>query len=144
MGAGDLPPGRESCGGLGACADPQRLAPPKRSPEQPELGWDTFHQAFAGERDTDLIPVPFNIQVSQTQHHLLTRWDRAPRKGPKGERFVHVTTSQADRAHTRTHTPSSATERSVKTSFTHTLSVCARLTRYSTAGDGAGKGGGDG
>lgn len=66
-----------------------------------------------------------------------------PGEGRRGEICTGGDFS-ADRthAHTRTHTPSSATERSVKTRFTHTLSVCARLTRYSTAGDQAGKVGG--
>lgn len=103
-GAGDLPPGQESCGGLGACADSQRLTPPKRSPEQPELGWDTFHQAFAGKRDTELTPVPFNIQVSQKQHHLLTRWDRAPGKGRKGkDLYMSQLLKQTGHTHTHTH-----------------------------------------
>lgn len=92
------------------------------------------------QRHTELIPAPFEHPSDpEAASPPATRWDRAPRRGPRGERFVQVTTSQADQTHAHTHPPTHTTEcnrTQCRTSFTHTQSVCARLTRYSTAGTG--------
>lgn len=68
------------------------------------------------QRDTELIPAQFKHPSEPEGRHLLPPAGTVPpRKGPRGERFVQVTTSQADRTHTHTHTHTTeCNERSVK------------------------------
>lgn len=139
---------QESCeapGAPGRCSAPvatdSQLAPPQEVPGAAGGGAGSLPAGLCWQRDAELIPAPFKHPSDpEAESPPATRWDRAPRKGPRGERFVQVTTSQADRTHTHTHTASTHTTEcnrtQCRTSFTHTQSVCARLTRYSTAGTG--------
>lgn len=92
------------------------------------------------QRDTELIPAPFEhpSDLGVTSCHPLGL--RPQERAERGEICTgHNFSSRPD---TLTHThraPTHTTEcnrTQCKTSFTHTQPVCARLTRYSTAGTG--------
>lgn len=149
-----LLPGWESCGALGAPRQTQRpsarahsqqLTPPRRSPAAAGAGVGYVPPGLCWQRDTELIPAPSNIRVSLKRRHLLTLLPPAgtvpPRKGPKGERFVHVTTSQADRTHAHTHTHTIECNRTqCKNQFhAHAIRLCkAHTLQYSRRRGGRG------
>lgn len=122
----------ESCEAPGACAgcgapvavDPQ-LAPPRRSPEQPEVGWDPFHQALAGRGTLSQSLLSLNIPVTWVSPPA-TAGTAPPGKGREGRdlyrsQLLKQTRHTLKLTHTEhPHTPPSATERSVKpVSHTH-------------------------
>lgn len=104
-------------------------------------GAGSLPPALCWQRDTELIPAPFKHPSDPEKRcHLLPPAGTVPPgKGREGrDLYRSQLLKQTGHTLTRTqhpHTPPSATERSVEP-VSHTQSVCARLTRYSTAGTG--------
>lgn len=110
---------------------PVPIPPSQELPGAAGAALGSLPPALRWQRDTELTPAP-----SPPDPLLPPRWDRAPRKGLKGDLYR----SQLLKQTRHTHTHHRVQQNSVQTRFTHTRSVCARLTRYSTAGARAGEG----
>lgn len=142
------PPGTEPrAGAVPRC--PCRFPAPRCSQEVPGAagaGVGYLPPGLCWQRDMELIPAPFNIQVSQKRHHLLTPLPPAgtvPPERAKRERFVHVTSSQADRTHAHTHTIECNRTQCKNQFHAHAIRLCkAHTLQYSRRSGG--QGGGDG
>lgn len=95
------------------------------------------------QRDTELIPAPFkhpSDPEAVTSCHPLGPCPQE--RAERGEICTGHDFSSRPDTHSLTHTPTPPTHTTecnrtqCRTIFTHTQSVCARLTRYSTAGTG--------
>lgn len=129
---------------------PCRFPAPRSSQEVPGAagaGVGYLPPGLCWQRDMELIPALFNIQVSQKRHHLRTPLPPAgtvpPRKGQKGEICTcHKFSSRPD---TRTHTHTIECNRTqCKNQFhAHAIRLCkAHTLQYSRRSGG--QGGGDG